>query len=410
MRLAYACRSVLRGIIRQSGEGPSATSSHPQDVGGLGVNRPLRVVPLAFLLLAMGLAGFLLFSETASAAIAFDAASSGVAAGVSPFSWSHTTVSTTDGLIVVGVSLRQASGATTVTSVTYGGLSLTFIRAETITGSARSELWYRIGTLSGTQTVEVTLSANERAVGGAVSFTGADQTSPIGNQAGTTGTSTNPSIAIASATGEIVLDTVSEGDSRVCTVGAGQSERWNLNDGGGAGGARGCGSTESGAASVTMNWTFPESVPWSISAVSLRPAPAASCDAITVTTSDPAGQLWFNETIEPDGIPFTTQVNVSASFQDGTTPALSVTNDGSATCDITLRLMSDPGTGRSLKFNTTNNAPWPSDASKEVPLDPSSVTVCTSVAPAGTCDIWLWADFQNALGGQSLADVRVESV
>lgn len=134
------------------------------------------------------------------------------------------------------------------------------------------------------------------------------------------------------------------------------------------------------------------------------------CDALTVTTSDPAGQLWFNETVEPDGIPFTTQVNVSASFQTGATPGLSVTNDGTGTCDVTIRLMSDPGTGRSLKFNTTDSAPWPADSSREIPLDPSSVTACGSVSPGGTCDIWLWADYENALSGQTLADVRVETV
>ncbi len=137
--------------------------------------------------------------------------------------------------------------------------------------------------------------------------------------------------------------------------------------------------------------------------------PAPACDAITVVTADPAGEEFFTETVEPDGIPFTTQVNVSASFQDGTTPALSVTNDGTATCDVTLRLMSAPGIGRSLKFNTTNIAPWPADVSKEVPLDPSSVTVCASVSSGGTCDIWLWADYENALAGQSVVDVRVET-
>ncbi|MFQ5838864.1 MAG: hypothetical protein ACE5HJ_08830, partial [Thermoplasmata archaeon] len=95
---------------------------------------------------------------------------------------------------------------------------------------------------------------------------------------------------------------------------------------------------------------------------------AAPCAAITVTTSDPSGQLWFNETVEPDGQPYTTQYNVSASFQDGTTPAIRVTNDGAGTCDITIRLMSDPGTGRSMKYNTTNSAPWPGDASRDVPV------------------------------------------
>ncbi len=135
----------------------------------------------------------------------------------------------------------------------------------------------------------------------------------------------------------------------------------------------------------------------------------SGCDALTVTTSDPAGQLWFNETVEPDGIALTTQFNVSASFQTGATPALSVTNDGSGTCDITIRLLSNPGVGRSMKFNTTDSAPWPADISKEVPLDPSIVTACASVASGGTCDIWLWADYESAWGGQAVLDIRVES-
>ncbi|MFQ5919185.1 MAG: hypothetical protein ACE5I4_03960, partial [Thermoplasmata archaeon] len=135
-----------------------------------------------------------------------------------------------------------------------------------------------------------------------------------------------------------------------------------------------------------------------------------SCDALTVSTSDPAGQLWFNESVEPDGIALTTQLNVSASFQTGAVPALTVTNDGAGSCDVTLRLMSSPGTGRSMKFNTTNSAPWPSDASREVPLDPLNVTACAGVAPGGTCDIWLWVDYENAFGGQTVPDIRVETV
>ena len=134
------------------------------------------------------------------------------------------------------------------------------------------------------------------------------------------------------------------------------------------------------------------------------------CEALTVVTSDPAGELWFNETVEPDGIPFTTQVNVSASFQAAATAALNVTNDGTGTCDITIRLMSNPGTGRALKFNATNSAPWPNDVSKEVPLDPSSVVACNSVPSGGTCDIWLWVDYENALSGQSVPNVRVQSL
>ncbi|MFQ5919186.1 MAG: hypothetical protein ACE5I4_03965 [Thermoplasmata archaeon] len=162
-----------------------------------------------------------------------------------------------------------------------------------------------------------------------------------------------------------------------------------------------------GAGQVAVSGSF--DLELKLVAVHIKDAPVG-CEALSVVTSDPAGQLWFNESVEPDGIPFTTQVNVSASFQGAATPALNVTNDGTGTCDITIRLMNDPGPGRSLKFNTTNDAPWPSDASQEVPLDPSSVVVCSSVLSGGTCDIWLWVDYENALGGQSVPDVRVQSL
>ncbi len=155
----------------------------------------------------------------------------------------------------------------------------------------------------------------------------------------------------------------------------------------------------------------PNAGTWEVDTVNndMTYTPAGTC-AITVITSDPSTQLWFNETVEPDGQPYTTEYNVSASFQDGTTPALNVTNDGSGTCSISIRLMSSPGTGRSMKYNTTNSAPWPTDTSKDVPVDPSSVTVCTGVGPGGSCDIWLWVDYENALGGQMTVTVRVESV
>ena len=217
-------------------------------------------------------------SGTGGGAISFDAASSGTAGLISPFSWTHTTVSTTDGLIAVGVALRQLAGATTVTGVTYDGNALTHVAgADSLNaGNVRTELWYRIGTLSGGRTVEVTLSANEAAVGGAVTFTGAHQSAPIGNTGTATGNSANPSVAITSATDEIVMDVVgaAHGAASPCTPGGGQTERWDTLDGGGGGAAVSCGSTEPGAASVTMDWTLSSGRQWAISTVGLKPAPS----------------------------------------------------------------------------------------------------------------------------------------
>ncbi len=119
---------------------------------------------------------------------------------------------------------------------------------------------------------------------------------------------------------------------------------------------------------------------------------AATCDALTVVTSDPNGQLWFNETVEPDGLPWTTQNDVPASFQDGTTPALRVTNDASIACDISVKLMTDAPSGATLKGDTDNN---PVGATT-IPTDPSTYVACSAVAASGTCDIWLWTDYLDA--------------
>ncbi|MFQ5918475.1 MAG: hypothetical protein ACE5I4_00345, partial [Thermoplasmata archaeon] len=291
--------------------------------------------------------------------------------------------------------------------VTYNGVGLMqLINYSEAGDNAHVEMWYLVAPATGTNSVVITHSGANDVVGGATSWTGVDQSTPFGPTATADGTASPATVDVTSASNEVVLDVVAVRNAATMTVGAGQTQRWNL----GVGVMDGGGSSEAGAATVAMSWTLTGTFEWAIGGASLRPVAGPSCDSITVTTSDPAGQLWFNETVEPDGLPLTTQLNVSASSQSGATPALSVTNDGSATCDVTIRLQSDPGIGRSLKFNTTNSAPWPSDAAREVPINPSSVTVCSSVAPSGTCDIWLWADYENAWGGQTLADVRVETV
>ena len=295
----------------------------------------------------------------------------------------------------------------TTTGVTYNGVGLALLVGHSEAGdNARVELWYLLAPATGTNDIVISQSGANDVVGGATSWTGVDQTSAFGPTAVANGTTSPATVDVTSASNEVVVDVVGTRNAATLTVGAGQTQRWNL----GVGVIDGGGSSEPGAATVTMSWTLSGTFEWAIAGVSLRPAGAATCDSLTVTTSDLAGQLWFNETVEPDAIPFTTQVNVSASYQTGATPALSVTNDGSTTCDVTIRLMSDPGTGRSLKFNTTNSAPWPADSSREVPVNPSSVTACSAVGIGGTCDIWLWADYENALSGQTLADVRVETV
>jgi len=63
-------------------------------------------------------------------------------------------------------------------------------------------------------------------------------------------------VTVSSATGEVVIDVLSiNGNAGAVTVGAGQTQRWSGLTGTGDGNEFGAGSTEPGAASVTMSWS-----------------------------------------------------------------------------------------------------------------------------------------------------------
>ena len=207
------------------------------------------------------------------AGLVVDASSSAASLGsVSSLSWSHTS-SGVDRLLVVAVSHRDNSGASVV-GVTYGGQSLT-LKGRTRNGSiADSEIWYLVAPPVGAATVTVTLSAARSVVAGAISFAGAHQATPLGEYFGSAGNSSAPSGTVASAVGEIVVNSLSFKwlSGRIATAGAGQTERWSSAASSGATGIIGGASTEPGAASVTMNWAVNAADVWAHSLVTVKPA------------------------------------------------------------------------------------------------------------------------------------------
>lgn len=209
-------------------------------------------------------------------ALAFDATSTASGQVVDTLSWSHT-ASGADRVVLVGVAWRMTS-AVTVTGVTYGGVAMTSVGSQFHTASAanaRMHLWRLVAPATGAQTITITMSGQVNdLIGGAVSFTGADQTTPVGTFASAEGNSTSPAtVDVTSATGEIVVDTVcSSGLAVTLTAGAGQTQRWNS---GIIATAIGAGSTEAGAATVTMSWTLNTVANWVIGAVSVKPVSAA---------------------------------------------------------------------------------------------------------------------------------------
>jgi hypothetical protein len=189
---------------------------------------------------------------------------------VDSLSISHTT-SGSQRLMLVGVSLDPQQNET-VSSVTYNGTSLTFVGSATYSNDARAEIWRLIAPDTGTHDVVITFSdrLTYGAVAGVMTITGVNQTTPLGTFVGANGSSAGPAtVDVSSATNELVFDTVSCETCTSLTVGGGQTERWNLSQSGQS--AMGAGSTESGAATVTMSWTLGSSDYWAIGAVPIKP-------------------------------------------------------------------------------------------------------------------------------------------
>jgi hypothetical protein len=204
-------------------------------------------------------------------ALAVDDQASQTGNNVSSVSWTHTTSGAAGRLLVVGVSLRQ-SGATTVSSVTYGGVSLGFVSADTAPGSMRTEIWQLADPPTGANTVAVTLTGNERVVAGSVGFVGAD--SAVRADSGAIGNDDAPAATVASAAGDLAMGVVGVAAGNIgIAPGGGQTARWNDSVGGGGVGAAGAGSTAPGAASATVNWSLTASGAWAASAVSVAPCP-----------------------------------------------------------------------------------------------------------------------------------------
>jgi hypothetical protein len=224
-----------------------------------------------------------------------------------PMTFSHTT-SGTDRLLLVSVASSPNGDdgfIEVVTGITYGGQSLVFVGSETQgTDNARIEIWRLINPPTGSNTVAITFNDaindpvnGEAASAGAVSFTGAHQTTPLGTFVSATNScptcSEVPTVIVSSAADELVFDTVARKANPV-TVGTGQTEQWNQCTDAGCSIVGGGASTEPGAASVTMTWT-PTNNRWALGAVPIKPA--ASCAGATPAVTSALAEISPNDVL-----------------------------------------------------------------------------------------------------------------
>lgn len=220
-------------------------------------------------------------------------------------------------LLTVGVSIRD-TGSITVSSITYNGVALTKRGNHTV-ANLSVELWSLDSPAIGSYNIVVTLSGSARFTAGGTSFSNAGTGADISGITGSDGASTSPSVSVASASGEFVIDTLAaQGDDinfgPTAAVGAGQTELWNeVADGGlhtGSEEVRGTGSIESGATSVTMSWTLSNSENWCVLGASVKPsssitaggrlAPSIGMDSPAPAEASGQRSVWRRQTFEPD--------------------------------------------------------------------------------------------------------------
>jgi uncharacterized repeat protein (TIGR01451 family) len=185
-------------------------------------------------------------------------------------------------LLIVGVSLnRQQRTTVAVNTVTDGAATLTSLGNETDTGNDRRvEMFYLVNPASGTNNIVVSftnLSAgnNVGVVVGAASFSNVDQATPVRAFTAARGNiGSNPTVNVTSNVGEMVVDTLAITGNRTAGAGAGQTTQWGQNDGTNLNttDVYGYGSTQAGAATVTMSETLSGTSSWALGAVSIIPA------------------------------------------------------------------------------------------------------------------------------------------
>ena len=219
---------------------------------------------------ALALSALCLWPATSWAALAIDAVSSSACGACTSLSWSHT-VSGSDTLLDVGTSGYDTT-PDTITGVTYNAAPMTVVPSSSATNGGHTVAIYGlVAPATGTNTVVVSANGTMTDLGaGAVSFTGAHQTTPFGTANTATGSSTTPSVNVSSAADEIVMDTVNIIHNGTLTVDGSQTQRWNAISGSGF--IKYGGSTETGSATTTMSWGNSTSQAWAIAAVPVKPS------------------------------------------------------------------------------------------------------------------------------------------
>lgn len=138
-----------------------------------------------------------------------------------------------------------------------------------INKKAHTEIWMLIAPPEGMGNVEINFngSVEKGAVAGVMTFTGVNQTSPLGAFASASGSDTQPGVNVSAAVGDLVFATGMHWNNPLGNPGEGETEHWEL--------ARdktnGAGSTKVAASTlVSMSWSS-SNADWALAGAAIKP-------------------------------------------------------------------------------------------------------------------------------------------
>ena len=342
---------------------------------------------------------FLLFAATHSIAqVAVDATTNsggdltGAGTKVLP-SFNHRTVNGgVNLLMLVGISMNITNAPTTgVVEVTYNGVALSFVGAHNDAANTRRvEVWYLLAPPTGQHavlvSVNIPVAQTVGVVAGVTTFTGVDQTVPLGTFVSSNGAAgTNSSLDVPSVVNGQILDTLAVGGDRTVTIPSPQVSQWNQVSSGVVDppDVTGSGSSRAGAPSVPISEAFSGASNWSLGAVSVNPS-TADIGVSTSVTAVPLGQnSTYNITIKNNGPSAANNVILTDTYAATGLAIVSVTPSAGTTCvtgaTITCTLPASLASGATatvaVKVSTTTAGFYQNTASiadSGTPPDPNT--------------------------------------
>jgi hypothetical protein len=187
--------------------------------------------------------------------------------------------------MLVGISVN-VNDDERVSGVTYGGTALTKVGERNNDNDAMVYIYSLVAPNPGTANVVITFDSalDEGAIAGVMTFTGVDQTTPLGTFASAIGNDSTPaSVNISSAPGELVFAVAAAEYDAITTAPTGQDVHWNTCTSGT--GNCGAGGTIAGASTVTMTWDLDVAATpsnhWAIGGVSIKPSSSSGSELCT---------------------------------------------------------------------------------------------------------------------------------